>query len=100
MSLHEKCLSCNTSEITLDELVKALFVKDAEGNIGIELKLNVCDADNTPAVSCDLADPSVTELLKMSMVIDDCDKCSLKVFVDGSALRAFICEIVEECDRQ
>lgn len=86
MSLYEKCLNCDASEITLDELLKGLFVKDAFGNIGIELKFNICNENNTPAVSCDLQDPSLAELLKQALVIDDCGKCSLKVFVDVSAM--------------
>lgn len=90
MSLYEKCLNCNASEITLDELLKGLFVKDAFGNIGIEVKLNICSEDNTSAVSCDLAEPTLADLLKMSMVIDECDKCSLKLFIDGSALTDFL----------
>jgi len=100
MSLYTKCQSCNASEITLDELLKGLFVKDADGNIGIELKINPCDADNESAVACDLVEPTLADLLKLSMVIDECDKCSLKVFVDAAALRAYICEIVEECTRE
>jgi hypothetical protein len=90
MSLYEKCLNCDASEITLDELLKGLFVKDSFGNIGIEVKLNACDENNTSAVSCDLQDPSLAELLKQAMVIDDCDKCSLKLFVDFSALTDFL----------
>jgi len=97
MSLYEKCLSCNASEITLEELLKGLFQRDADGNVGIEVKLNVCDADNVSAVSCDLANPSLSELLKASMVIDECDKCSLKLFIDGEALRSYICDIVAQC---
>lgn len=100
MSLYEKCLNCDASEFTLDELLKALFVKDADGNIGIELKINPCDEDNTPAVACDLAEPTLADLLKMSMVIDECGKCSLKVFVDTRALDSYICDMVEECTRE
>lgn len=86
MSKYEQCLNCDASEITLDELLKGLFVKDSFGNIGIELKLNLCDEDNTSAVSCDLANQSLAELLKQALVIDECGKCSLKVFVDVSGL--------------
>lgn len=90
MSLYEKCVVCNPSEISLDELLKGLFQKDADGNIGIEVKLNICDADNTSAVACDLNEPTLADLLKASMVIDECDKCSLKLFIDTSALTAFL----------
>ena len=90
MSLYEKCLNCNASEITLDELLKGLFQKDSFGNIGIEVKLNICSEDNTSAVACDLAEPTLADLLKMSMVIDECDKCSLKLFIDGAALTDFL----------
>jgi hypothetical protein len=100
MSKYEECLTCNPSEITLDELLKALFVKDADGNIGIEVKINPCDEDNVSAVACDLKEPTLADLLKMSMVIDECDKCSLKLFVDISALRTYFCELVELCDRE
>ena len=92
MSLYEKCLNCDASEITLDELLKGLFVKDSFGNIGIEVKLNICDADNTSAVSCDLAEPTLADLLKQAMVIDECGKCSLKLFVDASAIDDYIGE--------
>ncbi|MCJ7496898.1 MAG: hypothetical protein MUO78_02005 [candidate division Zixibacteria bacterium] len=99
MSLYEKCLNCGASEITLDELLKGLFQKDQEGNIGIEVKINVCNELNTPALACDLAEPTLADLLKMSMVIDECDKCSLKLFVDATTLRSFICDMIEECYR-
>ena len=89
MSLYEKCLTCSASEITLDELLKGLFVKDAFGNVGIELKFNLCSEDNTPAVTCDLTDPTVADLLKQAMVIDECGKCSLKVFVDVAAMTEY-----------
>jgi hypothetical protein len=89
MSLYEKCLTCSASEITLDELLKGLFVKDAFGNVGIELKFNLCSEDNTPAVTCDLADPTLADLLKQAMVIDECGKCSLKVFVDVAAMSEY-----------
>ncbi len=96
MSLYERCLTCNASEITLDELIKGLFQKDSFGNIGVEVKLNICDSDNVSAVACDLAEPTVADLLKMSMVIDECDKCSLKLFVDASALTAFLDDYFSE----
>jgi hypothetical protein len=96
MSLYERCLSCNASEITLDELLKGLFQKDSFGNTGIEVKLNICDADNVSAVACDLNDPTLADLLKQAMVIDECDKCSLKLFIDTSALTAFLDDYFSE----
>ena len=90
MSKYENCLTCDASEVTLEELLKSLFVKDSFGNIGIELKLNLCDENNTSAVSCDLANQSLAELLKQALIVDECGKCSLKVFVDVSSLNIYV----------
>jgi len=98
MSVYEKCFPCNASEITIEEIIKSLFVIDSDGNIGVEVKLNPCSSRNDPATACDLKDPSVEDLVRASVVIDECDKCALKLFVDMDAMKDWICTFIQtEC---
>ena len=85
MSLYDKCISCDGSEANLESLLKSLFRIDSEGNVGIEVKLNVCSVDSTPAAKCGI-DTNLEQVTKGSIVIDECNHCALKLFVDPTSI--------------
>jgi len=91
MSELTKCLGCDPADLSLDELLKSLFVKDSFGNVGIEVKLNVCNSINTSAITCADSAKDLKELIVESLVIDECNKCSLKAFVDLTEILDYIC---------
>jgi hypothetical protein len=90
MSLYEKCVVCDGSEITLEQLLLSLFRIDSEGNVGMEVKLNVCSEDSTPFVPCDGSTRTTDQAVKASIVIDECGHCALKLFVDPTSIGALI----------
>lgn len=89
MSVYTKCVTCDGGAVTLDQLLKSLFVKDADGTIGLEVKLNVCDADTTPAVDCG-TNVTLEQLVKGALVVDECGHCALKLFVDFAGVLKYI----------
>jgi len=96
MSVYEKCLGCDPADLSLDELLKSLFVTDSEGNTGIEIKLNVCSSENTSAITCADSAKTLKELIVESLVIDECGKCSLKAFVDLAEILQTICDYCDQ----
>ena len=89
MSAHEKCIVCGDIPISLESAFKGIVYKDSDGNNYVPIKINICNESDQLAVQC-LKEISWQQLLKMILVKNDCNQCSLKVSIDAGSV-ANIC---------
>lgn len=77
MSVLTKCLECLDEVNWLDALKRAIL-KDSDGNYYLNLYYSDCDdCDNfEPAVECS-SDYSFEEMIKATLVEDDCGFCAI-----------------------
>lgn len=74
--------TCDTSPMSLETLVKALFSKDADGCLGIRtvtVDVTSC-ADLSDGVDCNNPSETAEQLFRKSIVLDNCGKPALKLF--------------------
>ena len=93
MSLNTGCLTCDGGYVTLDQLLKSCFYVDSEGNQYFNIKFVTCGAQDSKAADCG-AYETLEQLLKGTIVVNDCDQCALQVGIDQGSIDL----ICDECD--
>ena len=78
--------------VTLDQLLKSCFYVDSEGNQYFNIKLALCSAQDDKAVDCG-GNETLDQLLKGTIVVNDCDQCALQVGIDQGSVDL----ICDEC---
>ena len=92
MSLNVKCLTCDGGMVTLEQLLKSCFYVDSEGNQYFNIKFIACSSQDDKAIDCG-GNEILDELLKGTIVVNDCDQCALQVGIDQGSIDL----ICDEC---
>ena len=85
MSILVPCISCDGGWTTLKQLFKGLIYEDSDGNQYFNIKFIPCGAQDSPAVTCG-GNVTLEQLIKGSIVVNDCDQCALLVGIDQGSM--------------
>ena len=85
MSVFVPCISCDGGWTTLKQLLKSCIYEDSEGNQYLNIKFIACSSKDTAAVTCG-GNVTLEQLIKGSIVVNDCDQCALLVGIDQGSM--------------
>jgi len=85
MSVLVPCQTCDGGWTTLRQLFKSCIYVDSDGNQYYNIKFVVCSGQDSPAVVCGY-NPTLEQLFKGSIAVNDCDQCALLVGIDQSSM--------------
>lgn len=87
MSKFNTFIKCDTNGMSLESILKSLFVKHTDGTVGIRTVSRTITSCSslTPAVVCANTADNLEELVRQSVVLDACGKPALMLMNTVSA---------------